>query len=432
MRDLLILVTLAACLLGALKNPFIGVMSWTVVSLASPHMQFGYAAADWPVAVGFALVTLVGLAVTRDRQNPMLGAPPRLLLAFVIWTCVTLPFSMHFEPSYRLWERSMKIFLMFFVSIALTTNRKRLDLFIWANVAAVGYYGVKGGVFTVLTGGNHRVWGPGGFIEGNNEVALAVLCVVPLMRYLQLQMIHKWAVAAATAAMGLCVATALGTHSRGALLGLGAMAFLFWLKGGNKLLWGALIAVLGVGLLSMMPDAWWQRMNTIQAYEADASALGRLNAWHMAFNLANDRLFGGGYMVSTAEVFQRYAPIPTDVHAAHSIYFQVLGEHGWIGFVLFVAVGVSTWLVSRDLIRVGEQHLQLRWAGELGAMIQVSMAAYAVAGAFLSLAYYDLPYNVMAMAVLARKFAKDELALLKPSERSQASTPAPGPVVRSA
>ncbi len=425
MKDILILALIVGCTLWALKEPIVGVLSWTAVSLGSPHIQFGYAAADWPVAMAFAAVTMVGVFTSKHRHNPFEGTAPKFLLAFWIWTCITLPFSIFFDPSFDLWVRSCKIWGLLFASMALIGNRRQLDAFIWVIVASVGYYGVKGGVFTIATGGNHRVWGPGGFIEGNNEVALAVLVVMPLMRYLQMQMQRKWARVAATVCLVLCAATALGTQSRGALLGLGAMGAFFWWKGDQKLLWGMLILLVIPVLLGLMPDAWWERMNTIKTYQSDDSAMGRINAWGMAFNLANSRLFGGGYFIWTGSVFQIYSPNPTDVHAAHSIYFQVLGEHGWIGLALFLSIGVATWFTAQDLVRTSRKHHKLKWAGDLGAMVQVSMIAYGVTGAFLSLSYYDLPYNVMAITVLARRFARIELAALQVSQPVQTAAPPP-------
>lgn len=408
MRDMLAAAILAVFVVWALRRPWIGAMAWTAVSLGSPHVQLAYAAATWPVGLLLALATLAGLLFSQDRQQPFVGPAVGWLLAFVVGISLTLPFSISVDASYGLWERSIKIFLMLFVTLTLVTDRRKLEVFIWVCVASVGYYGVKGGLFTLLTGGNHRVWGPGGFIEGNNEVALAVITVVPLMRYLQMQMQNNKLKLAMTGAMALCVITALGTYSRGALVGLAAMGAFFWLKGKSKFAWGIGIAAVGVLALSFMPEQWWARMDTIKSYDADASALGRINAWWMAFNLAQDRLFGGGFMIYTREVFARYAPIPDDVHAAHSIYFQVLGEHGFIGLFLFLSIGVATWLCARSLIRLGRTRAELNWAANLGAMIQVSMIGYGAAGTFLSLAYYDLPYNVMVMAVLGLKFAHQQ------------------------
>jgi len=410
MRDLAIFLTVVGVCLWTLRQPWIGILAWTLISLGSPHVAFGYAAQNWPVAFAVAISTLLGLFLTKDKQNPMVGAPVWWLLAFVVWISIALPFSLYFHDSYPLWERSIKIFLMIFVALALITDRRKLQVFIWINVVSIGYYGVKGGVFTIVTGGNYIVWGPGGFIEGNNEMALAAITVIPLMRYLQMQMTDRRASLAMTGAMALCVVAALGTYSRGAFLGLAAMLALFWIKGRNKVVWAVLlVASVAIGL-SLMPEQWWTRMDTIGTYSSDDSAMGRINAWWVAFHLAGDRFFGGGFMSWMPSVFERYAPVPDDVHAAHSIYFQVMGEQGFGGFVLFLAIGASTWLTASRLIAAGKADPAKRWAEDLGGMVHVSMIGYGVTGAFLSLAYYDLPYNVMIMAVLADRFLKRELA----------------------
>lgn len=403
MRDLLLAAFIGAGALAGLRYAWIGVLVWTWVSLMNPHNVFGYAAANWPVAQVVGICVLLGLLFARDRQNPFqMGPAPWLLLAFSIWLCITLPFSIYFDDSQPLWLRTMKTFLMIFVTLSLINTERKLKYYIWVMVASVAFFGVKGGIFTLATGGNYRVWGPGGFIGGNNEVALALVTIIPLMRYVHLQLTDRRLRAIMLGCIGLCAVTALGTYSRGALLAVGAIVLFLWLKGPNKTVWAVVWAVVGATALSFMPDHWWARMETIETYREDDSALGRINAWWMAFNLARDRLLGGGFMIYMPEIFQRYSPEPDRVHAAHSIYFQVLGEHGFIGLILFLAIGATTWMTARWLIKAGRQDAQDKWAADLGAMVQVSMIGYAVAGAFLSLTYYDLPYNIMAAAVIAK------------------------------
>lgn len=421
MRDLILLVLIGGTAMWALRRPWVGAILWTNLSLMSPHVEFGYSAAYWPVASVAAITTLTGLLLTREKQTPMLAPPMWALLAFVIWICITLPFSFYVDESLPLWVRSMKIYLMLFVTAALLDTRHKLDTFVWVNAVSIGYYGVKGGIFTIATAGNYRVWGPGGFIEGNNEVALALITVIPLMRYLQLRLEKRWQSLAMGAAMGLCAITAIGTYSRGALVGLVAMAFVLWAKNKNKVAWGVAMVAVGLAILSFMPEQWWARMNTIQTYEQDDSALGRINAWWNAWYVALNRVFGGGFMIYSAEVFARYSPDPARVHAAHSIYFQVLGEHGFIGLGLFLGIGALTWTTSRRLIAMGVKHPAQRWAADLGAMVQVSMAGFATSGAFLSLAYFDLPYNMMLMAAAAWRLASFEAA------QPVTSQPPPGP-----
>jgi len=108
-----------------------------------------------------------------------------------------------------------------------------------------------------------------------------------------------------------------------------------------------------------------------------------------------------------------YAPDPFGVHAAHSIYFQILGEHGFIGLALFLILGIMTWRASGSLMSIGKQNPSLGWTRDLGAMAKASMVGYAVGGAFLSLAYFDLPYNIMIVVMLAKHFAEKELSNCK-------------------
>lgn len=411
MRDILLMVIIMGGSCAALWRPWIGVIMWTWVSLMNPHVQFGYAVASWPVASIVAVCTLAGMLFTRDKQNPFTAPPAWTLLAFALWMTLMLPLALYLDPSLPLWERSMKIFLMIFVTVALINTRTKLNWFVWTMVVSIGYYGVKGGAFTLATGGNYRVWGPGGFIEGNNEVALAIVTIIPLMRFGQLQLKRAWAKHIASACIALAAIAALGSHSRGAVLGVGAMGFFLWLKTDKKVLWAILIVGFSATLLPMMPEAWWERMYTIETYKSDESALGRLNAWAMAWNLAVDRFpIGGGMSMYTQEVFGRYAPNPDQWLQAHSIYFQILGELGFLGLALFLTLFIQTWLMALNLVRLGRQNAELHWAADLGSMIQVSLVGFAVGGAFLSLAYFDLPYNLTAAALIATSICRRSLA----------------------
>lgn len=140
-------------------------------------------------------------------------------------------------------------------------------------------------------------------------------------------------------------------------------------------------------------------MSTIAEYEQDGSAMGRINAWWLAFNIANSRITGAGYEAYSAELFAAFAPNPLDIHVAHSIYFSVLGEHGYIGLVLFLLLWLTTLGVARRLRAETRNVEELKWLFNLAGMCQVSLVGYAVGGAFLSLAYFDLPFNIMVMLV---------------------------------
>ena len=253
------------------------------------------------------------------------------------------------------------------------------------------------------TGGSH--------IAGNNEIALALLTVLPLFRYLQVTSDNIWIKRAMLASMFLCALSILGSWSRGALLGGAAMFFVLWLKTRNKWLSGAAIAVALVAFLAFLPGEWFDRMSTIKDYRADQSAQGRLNAWGFAINLANDRpLVGGGFRAFTPELFQKYAPTPDDFHDAHSIYFEVLGEQGYVGLLLFLALALTAFRTCMRIRSKAAGRQDLAWASELASMIQVSLVGFSVGGAFLGLAYFDLPYSLMALVVLTNAYVDRALA----------------------
>jgi putative inorganic carbon (hco3(-)) transporter len=400
MRDLVLGPIILGIAAYGLVHPWLGILGWTWISIMNPH-AYAWRLSTLPVAALIAGSILIGVLVTRDRRQFVLTRETVVLMIFMAWMCVTLPFSIYFDESFLLWKRVMKIDLMIIIAMVVLHSKKHMIWLTWVLVVSIGFYGFKGGLFTLATGGSYRVWGPeGSYIEGNNEVALALVMIIPLMRFLQLNTASVWAKRGLLASMLLCAVAALGSQSRGALLAIAAMATVLWWRSDRKFIGIFVIVILATALLSFMPDTWWNRMETIGTYQSDTSATGRINAWHMAWNLASEHFFGGGYMVSKPELFALYAPDPTAVHAAHSIYFMVLGEQGFVGLFLFLLLWLFVWMSAGRLRKEGQKVPQALWLSHLGAMCQVSIAGYAVGGAFLSLSYYDLPYNILVLVVL--------------------------------
>lgn len=422
MRDAILALILIVGTLKALRHPYIGILMWTWVSIMNPHRE-SWNLSSFPVAAVVGGATLVGMFLTRDRRQFFIKPPSFVLLLFTLWMCITYPFSFYPDECVNMLTRVLKINFMIFVVMMLLYTRKHIIALVWVLVGSLGYYGVKGGAFTIATGGSFRVWGPSdSFIEGNNEVALALIMVIPLMYFLRSLYTQRWIRHAFLLAMLFTAAAAVGSQSRGALLAIVAMVGLFWLRldstgahgqhkgGSQKALFGMLILVAGIGLASFMPASWHSRMDSISDYKEDTSAQGRINAWHMAWNLASDRFFGGGFEVYNKATFLAYAPNARDVHAAHSIYFQVLGEHGFVGLLLFLLIWFYTWRWAGWLRVNARYEAGTHWASVLGAMVQASLVGYLVGGAFLSLAYFDLPYNLLVIVVLTRRWVEHYLA----------------------
>jgi probable O-glycosylation ligase (exosortase A-associated) len=253
--------------------------------------------------------------------------------------------------------------------------------------------------------------------------------IIPLMIYCISLTENKWIKRGIMVAIALCALSALGSYSRGAAIALGAMCFFLWLKLPNKAPTGVAILVLAPLLLMAMPQKWYDRVDTVKTYEQDGSAMGRINAWHMCYNLAVDRPLGGSFDIYTPDVFAAYAPNPLDIHAAHSIYFQVLGEHGFVGLGLYLLLGVAIWRAGSKTIKLATPYPDLRWAANLSRMIQVSILGFAVGGAFLSLLYFDVPYYLMcaivATQVMVMREVKARSAAAAPARRAQLTTAVP-------
>jgi probable O-glycosylation ligase (exosortase A-associated) len=323
-------------------------------------------------------------------------------------------------------DKVFKIQLFTILTMMMVNTRERLNALVAVIALSIAYFGVKGGLFTLLTGGGERVWGPpSGFFEGNNELGLTLLTILPLLRYLQTEAQKSWQKHALTGAMLLCFVAAFGTHSRGALIAAFAMSLFFWYRSERKGLI-ALVVLIGLPLLfAFMPEKWHERMATIQVQEQtetdeyrrtlpdsswcgrltakiqshDRSAGGRINAWCYAWKRASSELIGGGFGGFNPDAFVRFAPDPYDFHDAHSIYFKILGEHGFPGLLIFLALLATAFFRVGALRRKAIQN-NIVWARQFASMWQVSMIAFGTGGLFLGLSYFDLLYHLIAMSVV--------------------------------
>ncbi|MCX7278548.1 MAG: putative O-glycosylation ligase, exosortase A system-associated [Burkholderiales bacterium] len=416
MRDVLIVGLVLLGAIAAVRQAWIGVMLWTWLSIMNPHRYTYGFAFDAPVAMMAFCATVLGLLVTRDRASPFKAPVVVVFLVFIVWICISTVLGLDPSGDYWQWNKVMKVDLMILVALVLLHSKKHILALAWVCAGSLALLGAKGGLFTLLTGGNFRVWGPpGSFIEDNNEFALSLVMAIPLLRFLQLQLNSRWGRHAMTAMSVLCAIAAVGSYSRGALLAISAMAAFMWWNGKNKLVVGMVLALVAPLLIAFMPSEWMGRMSTIGEYEQDESSMGRISAWWNAWNIAFHYPTGVGFDAARPELFALYSPYPDAVHAAHSIYFQVLGNHGFIGLFLFLSIWVMTWRSAGWLRTHCAKIPEAAWCVDLGAMCQVCLLGYAVGGAFLSLAYFDLPYNVMVLVVLTRVWVQTKGWLREPA-----------------
>jgi probable O-glycosylation ligase (exosortase A-associated) len=151
-----------------------------------------------------------------------------------------------------------------------------------------------------------------------------------------------------------------------------------------------------------MPAQWMERMQTIQHAGQVNTFQTRVQSWEFAANVALHRpLVGGGFNVyeSTA-MWSLYGPEDARPRAIHSIYFRVLGEQGFPGIVLFIALLVASWRYCGKVRHRTRKLPAEKWAFDLASMFQASLLAYIAAGFATTSSYFDMSYQIMAMCAI--------------------------------
>ncbi len=394
---------------------------WYWISLMNPHrVVYGFAA-DVPYAMLVAVATLISWlflhsgepkALLRDRTT-------FLIMALMIWISVTtLGGAGGANDSVSVWVELEKMLLMTVVAYILTNTRERLDQLVLVCVLSVVFYGFKGGVFVLLTGGSHRVYGPAASkIADNNDLGVALTMMVPLLIYIAQRYTRPYLKWPMRGLIGFTVIGDLFTYSRGALLAIGAMTSVLWLRTRHKLAIAVLVVGATVAVLEFAPAAWFARMQTIESYGEDASARGRLFFWQLSWAVAlRHPITGGGFNWSynpywvNKEVAGSGLPPLTKPRAPHSIWFKMLSNHGFIGLALFVGLFVAAFLNAQWLIRRTRDNVELAWANNFGRMLQASLAGFAVGGSFGNLDMYDGFYVLVIMVAAARRIVAAQLS----------------------
>ncbi len=404
MRDIIITIMVFSTLPFILRNAWIGVLVWSWLSYMNPHrLAWGFAY-TFPFAQIVAIVLLVALISSSERKTLPANRLVFMWLMFLLWNVFCTFFAFYPENAWPQLETVIKIQLVTFVTMMLMTSFERINQLIWVIVISIGFYSVKGGAFTLLTGGNFHVFGPeGSYIMENNTLAVAVLMIIPMMLYLYRFPPKPWVKKIMPLCIFLSLASVIGSQSRGAVLAIGAVGGFFWLKSSSKAITLIVFLALAAFGIMFMPDAWYDRVASIGDFQQDSSAMERLLAWEYSINLASDRITGGGFNSWSMENYRVYAPEARQAFVAHSIYFGVLGDSGWPGLILFVGILLTVYRQLVVVIKLTENDPERQDYNYLARMLQISMIAFMSGGAFLSLSYFDLAWHIMAITIAMTK-----------------------------
>ena len=429
MRDLLLLFVVAAMVLIALHRPLAGYLFWGWASLIAPS-GFAYSYMhDARIPLILAVATFLSslFRVWRLRLGRLFNPSGLLLVLFLCHASLSSTLApVDNTLNDELMSQFAKTCLFALVMPLFVNQEDDIHALTLTIALGLGFHGVNEGLKVLVTGGSHSSIGvPMTMLGDNNQFAVAVAMVLPLLLYLGRQMNRPFVRLSFILAAGLGMCAILGSRSRGGLIALLIVLISIVLLSHRRLGAGLAVALLVAAFLQFTPDSWMKRYETISATGEDSSFMHRVVAWKVSSAAALDHpVFGTGFHgIQFLPTWERYrheqgllgfvnTPEPNDYGmAAHSIYFEVLGDMGFVGlsiYLLLFARAMSNWFwirakskgKSTDLVR----------SKDLSDAIAIALFAFLVGGASLSLAYYETPYVLLVLLELVRMDVHRQLA----------------------
>lgn len=383
-------------------KPHVGVLVWSWVSHMAPQAYTYNFANSFPFLVVIAAATLGGMVLSREQKK--LPAHPIVVMVFIYWLWVIITTLMAFDPGVSQGKliHLSKVLFFTLISIVVMQSPNRLKAFFWVMVASLMFIAVKGGLFTLLTGGAARVQGAGGMMEDNNQLAMAMCMLLPLAIYLVQYPPTKLLRIPLLGSAVLVAFSVLGTQSRGGFAALAAVTFMLFLKAKRKVAILVAICVVASAGFMFMPDSWKARIQSTENAAEDSSFLGRVSMWKFAVNLADENpLQGGGFNIFyVPRAAELYMPAGHDARAPHSIYFEVLAEHGYVGLGLFLTLMFTGWYAGGSQAKKYQAYEETKWLGSLCWATQLSIVGFAAGGLTVNIATLDIFYHILALIVM--------------------------------
>ena len=291
-------------------------------------------------------------------------------------------------------------------------SRVQIEAFAQTYVFSLAANFIPFGIKTLISGGGYGT--NLGLAQGNTGLAegglLSTVCLmaVPLALFLSKhsQLIPRmkvmplvyWFIA------GLAIVTAIGTYERSALIGLVVLGAYMWMRSRHKFAFGLVAVIVACLVVYTTSSAWNARVSTMGNFEKENSAYTRILVWRWTLEFTATHPFGGGfqaYLVDHVEVPGNGDEPPTIQfgRAFHSIYFEMLGEQGYPGLILFLTITATTFVKLRRLAKRARAYPELQWVVGLSDALQSGLAVFMTAGAFVGIAFQPMYWYFIAMSI---------------------------------
>lgn len=412
MRDILLAFFLLTAFPVVIYRYQVGALIIAFISFMYPQSNAYGFATSIPWLDIYFILALGGYFLKQGYKNYEHHVLITMMFVMYLWVCLTTAFAFNTLYALAPWIKITKIMAIAYLVYAMLGTKKRLIALLKVLVISIGFYGIKGGIFTIISGGGAHVLGPiNSFFADNNGMALVLVMVVPFMVYFA---VHAENIYEKYFSLFCALTTSiavLGTQSR---TGFGALIvvllYYMWLQ---KKLFRAFMIITPIACVALfvMPDSWTDRMASSADYETDSSFQGRVDMWKVSLSIANDYpVFGGGFnVIYVPEVDINYIPLEVRARAIHSAYFQMIAEHGYVGLIIFLTMLYYIFSAARRMTRQCKLAPHMTWLPDLTIAIRCSAAGYMVMAFMNNIAFFDLIYFVMVIMALADNLLQKEL-----------------------
>ncbi len=427
MRDLIFVGYLAAIMLLAFKRPFLFTLIYAYIDIVSPQRLSYFLLNSIPLSLIMFVLAFLGFLVSDDKKNVRIAPRWVLLLVLLAYCGYTTTIAAEPVAALEKWSWVWKA-LVFAAFLPLTLHTKlRIEALILTMVLCASALIVTGGIKTAAGGGGYGslvilIDDNSGLFEGS-IISCVAIGIIPLILWLAKhgtifkpdRMVRLYAAALIFA----CLLIPVGTQARTGIVCIAVLGILLLRYARYRMLYLGTVAIIGLAAIPFLPSSFTQRADTIKDYKADESASTRIAVWAWTWEYVKEHPMGGGFEVyrqnrirydiaqkeKAGELPPVDAPAVKEIvdqgRAFHSSYFEMLGEQGFPGLIIWLIIhigGVWRMEVIARMYRKRDRPDEA-WVAPLATALQNAQIIYVVGSLFVGIAFQAYFFMLIALQI---------------------------------
>ncbi len=408
MRGIFLLGVILLLLLWGIRTHFLLVLAYVWASIFTPQHVAYSVIKSIPISLILAVFAFWGFINLKKTDYIRWRAQSIIAGLLAIWMTLTLLWAVVPEAAYIKWDWAIKSIAFTVIIPHFIRSRQDFEAFIWTILISGMAHCIPFGIKVVLSGGGYGM--PLGLVAGNSgygegsTLAMFSVSLIPMALYLYLHQtllpqlrLVKWMLVTFIIFLLL---TAIGTYARTALVCLVLLAVCLVYYGNRRIASIVLIFILAAVAYPFIGADWLERMSSI-SNDSEASAMGRIAVWKWVMEYVANHPWGGSFEMYRTNTYSMELSDGSFLHVAgkafHSIYFEVLGEGGILGFLMFVALAACTLMAfirhKKMLSLTGEY-----WLNDAGRYLLISTLVFLVGGMFIGVVFQSYFYYLAALS----------------------------------